>query len=47
MLKLDSRMGSVERGRDADLVLFTGDPFSMTSRVKFVIVGGAIVYEGK
>ena len=47
MLKLDSRMGSIERGRDADLVLFTGDPFAMTSRVKIVIIGGAVVYEGK
>lgn len=47
MLRLDARLGSVERGRDADLVLFTGDPFSMTSRVKYVIIGGSVVYEGK
>jgi hypothetical protein len=45
MLKLDSRLGSVERGRDADLVLFTGDPFAPSSRVKMVIVDGKIVYE--
>jgi imidazolonepropionase-like amidohydrolase len=35
----------VERGRDADLVLFTGDPFAPSSRVKMVIVDGKIVYE--
>jgi imidazolonepropionase-like amidohydrolase len=46
MLKLEGRIGSVERGRDADLVLFTGDPFSPSSRVKVVIVDGKIVYEG-
>ncbi|HVE39225.1 MAG TPA: amidohydrolase family protein [Planctomycetota bacterium] len=45
MLKLDARLGSVERGRDADLVLFTGDPFAPSSRVKLVIVDGKIVYE--
>ena len=45
MLKLDARIGSVERGRDADLVLFTGDPFAPSSRVKVVIVDGKIVYE--
>jgi len=45
MLKLDARIGAVERGRDADLVLFTGDPFAPSSRVKYVIVDGKIVYE--
>ena len=45
MLKLEGRLGSIERGRDADLVLFTGDPFAPSSRVKFVIVDGKIVYE--
>ena len=45
MLKLDARLGAIERGRDADLVLFTGDPFSPSSRVKVVIVDGKIVYE--
>jgi imidazolonepropionase-like amidohydrolase len=46
MLKLEGRIGSVERGRDADLVLFAGDPFTPSSRVKYVIVDGKIVYEG-
>ena len=46
MLKLEARLGSIERGRDADLVLFSGDPFSMTSRVKYVIIHGRIVHEG-
>jgi imidazolonepropionase-like amidohydrolase len=46
MLKLDGRIGSIERGRDADLVLFTGDPFAPSSRVKYVIVDGKVVYEG-
>lgn len=47
MLKLDGRMGSLERGRDADVVLFTGDPFAPSTRVRVVIVDGKIVYEGR
>jgi imidazolonepropionase-like amidohydrolase len=45
MLRLESRLGSIERGRDADLVLYSGDPFAMTSRVRVVIVDGKIVHE--
>ncbi len=47
MLKLDGRIGAIERGRDADLVLFAGDPFSVTSRVRVVIIDGRIVHEAK
>jgi imidazolonepropionase-like amidohydrolase len=47
MLKLEGRLGAIERGRDADIVLFAGDPFSVTSRVRVVIIDGRIVYEGK
>ncbi len=47
LLKLEGRLGSIERGRDADLVLLSGDPFSMTSRVRYVIIDGSIVYEAK
>jgi hypothetical protein len=45
MLRLEARLGSIERGRDADLVLFSGDPFSMTARVRVVIVDGKIVHD--
>lgn len=47
MLKLDGRIGSIERGRDADLVLFTGDPFAPSARVRYVIVDGKVIYEGR
>jgi imidazolonepropionase-like amidohydrolase len=45
MLKMESRIGAIERGRDADLVLFTGDPFAPSSRVRMVIIDGKVVYE--
>jgi len=47
MLRMDARIGAIERGRDADLVLFTGDPFAPASRVKYVIIDGKIVYEAR
>ena len=40
------RLGSIERGRDADLVLWSGDPLNLTSRVEAVYVDGALVHRG-
>jgi imidazolonepropionase-like amidohydrolase len=47
LLKLEGRLGAIERGRDADLVLFAGDPFAPTSRVRMVIIDGKIVHEAR
>ena len=33
MLDLDDRVGSLERGKDADFVILSGDPFSVYTRV--------------
>ena len=43
ILGIDRRVGSIERGKDADLVLFDGDPFEYTSHVCKVIIEGEIV----
>lgn len=45
MLGLQNRIGSLERGRDADVVIWSGEPFNLNSRVKKVIVNGKIVHE--
>ena len=42
----DDRIGSIEEGKDADLVLYDGDPFEYTSHVCEVIINGKIVKEG-
>jgi imidazolonepropionase-like amidohydrolase len=42
---LDKRIGSIEPGKDADLVVFSSDPFDIQSRVLRVIVNGKIAYE--
>jgi imidazolonepropionase-like amidohydrolase len=39
------RVGSLEPGKDADLVLFDGDPFEYTTHIKHVVVDGEVVIE--
>jgi imidazolonepropionase-like amidohydrolase len=45
ILGVDKRVGSLEAGKDADIVLFDGDPFEYTSHVCTVVVNGAVVSE--
>lgn len=45
ILGVEERVGSLEAGKDADLVLFDGDPFEYTSRACTVIIDGEIVSE--
>jgi imidazolonepropionase-like amidohydrolase len=42
---VDDRVGSLERGKDADLVLYDGDPFEYTTHVEAVIVNGTVAYQ--
>lgn len=42
ILGLADRVGSLEPGKQADLVLYEGDPFEYTTRVCHVIIDGAI-----
>lgn len=41
----DRRVGSLEPGKDGDVVLFDGDPFEYTSHVCGVVVDGKVVSE--
>ena len=41
---IEERVGSLEAGKDADFVLFVGDPLDMTSRIAEVFVDGRRVY---
>lgn len=45
MLGVESRVGTLESGKDADLVLWSGEPFQPSSRVVGVIVDGALVLD--
>ncbi|MGH7151380.1 MAG: amidohydrolase family protein, partial [Planctomycetota bacterium] len=45
LLGATDRMGSLEPGRDADLVVWSGNPLDLGTRPLAVIVGGEIVWE--
>jgi imidazolonepropionase-like amidohydrolase len=44
-LDLHDRIGSIERGKNADLVLWSGNPFSVYSRPEKVWVDGALLFD--
>lgn len=44
LLGLEGRIGSIQKDRDADLVVLDGDPLEPSSRIEMVIVDGSIVY---
>ena len=37
--------GSIEVGKDADIVLWTGNPFSVYSRAETVLIDGAVAFD--
>lgn len=43
LLGIDKRVGSVEKGKDADLVLYDGDPFEYLTKVCKVLIDGELV----
>ncbi|MFC2165023.1 amidohydrolase family protein [Acidobacteriota bacterium] len=44
---LEDRIGSIEKGKDADLVLMDGDPFEIATSIRKVIIDGKIEYENE
>ena len=44
ILGLDKTHGTIEPGKAADLLLFSGDPLDPASRLRFTIIDGRTVY---
>ncbi len=44
-LGLDDKIGSLEPGKNADVVLWSGDPFSVYTRAEKVWIDGAMLYD--
>lgn len=48
ILGIDDRVGSIEKGKDADLVIFNGTPaLDTNATVKYTIINGQIVYSNR
>jgi len=45
MVGVDDRIGSIDVGKDADLVLWSGPPFELTTRVVGVLVDGRLILD--
>lgn len=43
ILGLDARIGSLEKGKDADIAMYDGDPFEYTSHCTGTIINGSVV----
>lgn len=44
---IDDRVGSIAKGKDADLVVLTGDPLLPTSAIKMVLIDGNVVFDAR
>lgn len=47
ILGIDKRVGSLEKGKDADVAMYDGDPFEFTSHCVGTIINGKVVSEVK
>ena len=45
ILNIDHRVGTLEKGKDGDIVVMNGHPLDMDSKVEYVYVNGMQVYE--
>jgi imidazolonepropionase-like amidohydrolase len=44
-LGIDNRVGSIEAGKDADIVLFNGHPFDAFSRCQLALIDGEVYFQ--
>jgi len=44
-LGVDEFVGSIEEGKDGDIIVLSGEPLSVDTWVEMTIIGGEVVYE--
>jgi imidazolonepropionase-like amidohydrolase len=45
IIGIADRVGSLEEGKDADLVILSGSPFELTTKTLYTIINGEVVYK--
>jgi imidazolonepropionase-like amidohydrolase len=45
MLRLGDRLGTLEKGKDGNVLLLSGDPLAVTTTVQYVVLDGNLVYD--
>jgi len=45
LLECHKRIGLLNEGMDADIIVLTGKPFDLNSKVKLTMINGNIVYD--
>lgn len=43
--RVDSRVGSLKAGKDADIAIFSGNPLEVFTKTMYTIINGEIVYK--
>ena len=43
--QIEDRVGSIEIGKDADIVIWDGHPYHYLTKTKYVFVNGELVYK--
>jgi len=45
ILGVSDRVGSIEKGKDADVRILDGDPLELRTKVEMVLIDGEVVYK--
>lgn len=45
--RVDDRVGSLKKGKDADLAIFSGNPLEVFTKTLYTIIDGEIIYQNK
>ena len=45
--RVDSRVGSLKAGKDADIAVFSENPMEVFSKTLYTIIDGEVIYEGE
>lgn len=45
--RVEERVGSLKKGKDADIAIFSGNPMEVFTKTLYTIINGTIIYENK